>query len=268
MRLFDEPMPAQTINCPGCGAPISTDATQCTFCHATIATVACPSCFGLMLVGAAFCSHCGARAQRADDANAAPLPCPRCKTALKTVDVGQARIHDCATCGGVWLEIEAFRRITEDRDTQSGYLEVLAPSPPRADPSATDIRYVPCPICAKLMNRINFARISGIVLDSCKQHGTWFDRDELRRIIEFVRAGGMAAARTKEKLDLEEERRLLEATKRYAAAMPASPGVVIRRDNDNRNNIDVIMHNEVRRELGTVLVHLLGLGIDAAIRPR
>lgn len=60
------------------------------------------------------------------------------------------------------------------------------------------------------MNRINFARCSGVVVDICKGHGTWFDREELSRIVEFIRGGGLDAARAKEKAALEEERRSLE----------------------------------------------------------
>jgi len=61
------------------------------------------------------------------------------------------------------------------------------------------------------MNRINFARCSGVVVDICKGHGTWFDRDELTRIVEFIRGGGLDAARSKEKAQLDETRRQLEA---------------------------------------------------------
>jgi Zn-finger nucleic acid-binding protein len=209
-----------------------------------------------MIAGAEFCSHCGARAQRADDSTAAPLACPRCATALAAVLVGASRIHDCATCGGVWLDVETFQRIANDGEVQSGVLAVLAPTPPTATVSAADIRYVPCPVCAKLMNRMNFARISGVILDSCKQHGNWFDRDELRRVIEFVRAGGLAAARNKEKLALEEERRLLDATKQYAAARP-DPAGRIRLDQHD----DVVA---VTADLGKVLTTLLGLGVDVS----
>lgn len=59
------------------------------------------------------------------------------------------------------------------------------------------------------MNRINFARCSGVIVDICKGHGSWFDRDELTRIVEFIRAGGLDAARAREKTALEEERRQL-----------------------------------------------------------
>jgi Zn-finger nucleic acid-binding protein len=59
------------------------------------------------------------------------------------------------------------------------------------------------------MNRINFARCSGVIVDICKGHGSWFDRDELTRIVEFIRAGGLDAARDREKAAIKEERRQL-----------------------------------------------------------
>ena len=63
------------------------------------------------------------------------------------------------------------------------------------------------------MNRANFARCSGVVVDLCKEHGIWFDRDELSRIIEFIKDGGLELARSKERVHLEEERRHLEQLK-------------------------------------------------------
>jgi Zn-finger nucleic acid-binding protein len=67
------------------------------------------------------------------------------------------------------------------------------------------------------MNRVNFGKRSGIVLDACAQHGTWFDADELRRVVEFVRDGGLDRARAKERQQLEEERRLLVARQTMAS---------------------------------------------------
>jgi Zn-finger nucleic acid-binding protein len=72
------------------------------------------------------------------------------------------------------------------------------------------VSYVPCPECSNLMNRVNFARCSGVVVDICKGHGTWFDRDELSRIVEFIQSGGLQTSRKKEKIELEEERRRLQ----------------------------------------------------------
>jgi hypothetical protein len=48
------------------------------------------------------------------------------------------------------------------------------------------------------MNRINFAHTSGVIVDVCTKHGTWFDADELRRVLEFITAGGLEAARARE----------------------------------------------------------------------
>ena len=75
--------------------------------------------------------------------------------------------------------------------------------------TSTKISYAPCPECSQLMNRVNFARCSGVIIDICKGHGTWFDREELTRIVEFIRAGGLEASRSREKAELEEERRRL-----------------------------------------------------------
>ncbi|MGH7180265.1 MAG: zf-TFIIB domain-containing protein, partial [Tepidisphaeraceae bacterium] len=77
-----------------------------------------------------------------------------------------------------------------------------------------DWRYRPCPQCGQMMNRINFAGGSGIVLDICKPHGIWFDHDELRKIIEFIREGGLDRAREVEKQKLSEQRRQLDSDKR------------------------------------------------------
>lgn len=60
------------------------------------------------------------------------------------------------------------------------------------------------------MNRVNFANCSGVIVDVCGQHGTWFDKDELRRIVEFIRRGGLDESRQREREELEEQRRKLQ----------------------------------------------------------
>lgn len=70
------------------------------------------------------------------------------------------------------------------------------------------------------MNRINFARCSGVIVDVCKGHGTWFDSDELSGIVQFIRGGGFELSRQKEKREIEFERQQLRA-EQYAAASRA-----------------------------------------------
>jgi hypothetical protein len=65
------------------------------------------------------------------------------------------------------------------------------------------------------MHRRNFGRTSGIIVDVCSKHGTWFDAGELSRILTFVSSGGLAAAREAEAA---EKRRLTARTGAVSAA--------------------------------------------------
>ena len=44
------------------------------------------------------------------------------------------------------------------------------------------------------MNRKNFAKISGVIIDECKHHGVWLDGGELERIRIFIADGGLERA--------------------------------------------------------------------------
>ncbi len=205
-----------------CGAAVSTDAPQCLYCRARLATVACPSCFGMMFLNSRHCPHCGAKGARAEDAAAGTekRSCPRCRVELASVHVGETVLRECARCAGLWVDVASFQKICADREQQSAALGTATFSPTVAGASEGEkrVRYVPCPECEQLMNRVNFARCSGVVVDVCKGHGTWFDRDELRQIIEFIRGGGMDAARSKEKQQLADEWRQLRQEQQQLSA--------------------------------------------------
>jgi len=201
-------MEAATLNCPMCGAPSASDATQCAHCGARLAAVACPSCFAMNFLGAKFCQHCGAKVDRSDEITAALKPCPRCKTDLNAVAFGETHVHECPKCDGLWVGTETFNTICSDRERQAAVIAgTHAPVAGGTDFNLADVHYVPCCVCAKLMNRVNFAHASGVILDICKAHGVWCDRDELRRIVEFIRAGGLDASRERDRETWETERR-------------------------------------------------------------
>src|SRR5208283_2507612 len=56
------------------------------------------------------------------------------------------------------------------------------------------VKYLPCPQCQNLMNRHNFADISGVVINTCRTCGVWLDNQELSHIVHFIEAGGMEKA--------------------------------------------------------------------------
>jgi Zn-finger nucleic acid-binding protein len=204
-----------------CGAAVSTDATRCLFCDARLATVACPTCFGMMFVGDRHCPRCGALPAREEiETEAVRRSCPRCRAEMASVAIGAAMMRECARCGGLWVSVAAFEQICADREQQSAVLSAASPHSAGAGdhPEQGKVRYVPCPECRQLMNRVNFAHCSGVVIDICKGHGTWFDRDELSEIVDFIHAGGLEAARAKEKQQLAEERRLLRQEQRACAS--------------------------------------------------
>jgi len=203
-------MSAEVLHCPSCGAAVASDATKCAYCGVHLATAACPSCFGLMFVGAKFCSHCGARAARTEVADAKQL-CPRCQAEMKVVMIGSSSLEECMKCEGLWVDVTTLQQICAEREKQAAVLGM--PGPPTENAGLEkNIRYLPCPVCHKLMNRVNFARCSNVIVDVCKVHGTWFDKDELRRTVEFIRSGGLEKARARQLSAMEEERkRLLSA---------------------------------------------------------
>jgi Zn-finger nucleic acid-binding protein len=52
------------------------------------------------------------------------------------------------------------------------------------------------------MNRVNFGKRSGVIVDVCKGHGTWFDAGELTRAIEFVARGGLEETERRDQEEL------------------------------------------------------------------
>jgi Zn-finger nucleic acid-binding protein len=216
------------LMCPNCGAAAAPDAVRCGYCDVQLQTVACPSCLGMIFRGAEHCSHCGARTFAGPATDDPPAQtegahaCPRCRGALTVSAIGSAILEGCGACGGVWVDAQSFQQICQSREQQAAYVGAGSPLAAPSLGAAAEhdsVQYVKCPMCGQLMNRMNFARHSGVIVDVCKRHGTWFDRDELRRIVEFIRAGGLDAAREKERQDLEIEKQRLKERERASAPM-------------------------------------------------
>jgi Zn-finger nucleic acid-binding protein len=226
-------MQAETLNCPNCGAASSSEAAQCQFCGSRLATIACASCFGMMFIGSKHCHRCGAAAASREDLTNVTQQCPRCRIDMQSLRLGSTTVQECDRCQGLWLNVASFESICANREQQAAVLGSAAVAPSKNAPGPAPVKYVPCPRCSQLMNRINFARCSGVIVDVCKGHGTWFDRDELSSIIEFIRGGGLESARAREKQEIKEERMRLVEQQRLAGLQ--SP-ISFREDDDHRMN--------------------------------
>jgi Zn-finger nucleic acid-binding protein len=145
--------------------------------------------------------------------------CPRCHIFLQTIDLQLGEkflIERCERCLGLFFdpgELEAFfeKTVTNVHAIDRQRLDEVQNVKRSRDYPVT---YIDCPVCRKLMNRINFASRSGVIADQCRDHGMWLDGGELRQILEWVKAGGKLMQKQKElelaKLELEQEKKNLQ----------------------------------------------------------
>jgi Zn-finger nucleic acid-binding protein len=204
---------ASSLHCPNCGAAVDPDARRCPYCQARLATVSCPSCFALLFDGAAYCPKCGVRRERLDGA-AETSPCAGCGSTMRRVEMGRTALLECERCDAVWMDADVFERLCADREAQAAVLHRFAG---HAVAPGGRVRYRKCVRCGKMMNRVNFGRLSGTVVDVCRGHGTFLDAGELHAIATFIQSGGLERARERRMEDLkEQERRLGELERKVA----------------------------------------------------
>ena len=175
---------AASLSCPNFGAPAraGTESTQCEYCGCALATVSCPSCFAAMFAGMQFCPSCGAKADHDVEGDAKTLPCPGCKADMHRVRIGSTPMYECSSCASTWLDTETFTVMCSNREERGAVAGILGGAKEPAPMLGGPIRYLPCPMCKKLMNRTNFGHRSGVIIDVCKGHGAWFEPRELRNV--------------------------------------------------------------------------------------
>lgn len=197
-----------SLHCPSCGAPAGPDAGRCLYCQARLATIGCPVCLALLFQGAAFCPSCGAARSRSEEAQPHSTRCPACRGDMHWVRVGDVDLLECGACDGTWVESGAFETLCAQREQQAAVVQ-RKPGEEKtaARPEAERVRYRPCPQCGKMMNRLNFGRLSGAILDVCSGHGTFLDRGELHHVVRFILEGGLDRARRAEREALKEDER-------------------------------------------------------------
>lgn len=226
---------AAVVRCSGCGAPRVPNAVNCTHCGAAFAqgeakrNTICPGCMTRCADGARFCHGCGSSlASEAVTAEASELPCPVCgdEARLEHHQLGAGPpVLECPGCAGLWLEhakLEALAKAAREREVPTAG---RGPKPGYQRPQARQQGplYRPCPSCGSTMNRRNYGRTSGIIIDSCKAHGTWFDADELPGILAWIEAGGLKKTAALEA----EEARQRARTQSDRAARQAAGGTMV-----------------------------------------
>ncbi len=166
------------MGCSTCGAPLPPNTLTCPFCK---------SLNDIDLKGIALT---GDRSPHPD------RRCPRCEVHMVSIQISageKTHIERCDECLGIFFDpseleclldasVSHVHRIDMDR------LKLLAES----QDSDHDhiVKYVKCPVCEELMNRRHYGPRSAVIVDTCKAHGVWLDGGELRKLLNWTKAGG------------------------------------------------------------------------------
>ncbi len=225
------PRAPEVAHCHTCGAPRVPGKAACQYCGAIPTNLkmnlVCPFCLCRTADESKYCQSCGKTLQAMPlDALTGKLQCPRCgKTRLKNRKIGEYTIDECAVCAGMWVGAEVFQRIVNQQAREreeKEYSHQVKTFSPLAEQPGGKIAYIKCPSCRRHMNRLNFARASGVIIDECRPHGIWLDRDELEKIAAYVATGGLRRSKEIELRELEQQQKRLATA---GAALPiAQPG--------------------------------------------
>ncbi|MCR9159176.1 MAG: zf-TFIIB domain-containing protein [Nannocystaceae bacterium] len=163
------------------------------------------------------------------------LPCPGCADGTRLVHwpppsaspyrptpEHAVRVQACRVCAGVWVDTETLQEIIDGaaNAAASGTSSTVRRKTMPPGLATGKVTYRHCPLCKQSMLRRNFGSISGIVVDVCAKHGTFFDYGELPEVVDFVRSGGLALA--KRHADAEHAR---ESRHRVRNDIATSPGM-------------------------------------------
>jgi Zn-finger nucleic acid-binding protein len=164
------------------------------------------------------CSGCGAELGLIVESALQDRLCSDCRSPLEVVVEPAGSLLNCRKCGGQFVEHALLRTLLETHEqTGQAFSDAPYQRPPKAH--VERVHYRPCAVCEQRMNRKNFGGASGVIVDVCARHGTWFDAGELPQVLAFVKSGGLVRERARE-LERQRESRSHERDQAHAAATP------------------------------------------------
>jgi Zn-finger nucleic acid-binding protein len=111
-------------------------------------------------------------------------------------ELNGSNTSECPSCRGVWINRTEEKQALNMKPivfTHNDFVNFKRTYRPLW--VQEKVRYFKCPCCANLMYRKQFMHGSGIVVDSCVYHGTFFDRGKLQKALEFIEKGGVEYAK-------------------------------------------------------------------------
>lgn len=211
---------AVTFKCSVCGAPALAGDFSCRFCGAGIATVCCSRCFQMNMAHAHHCSGCGAELGLLVESAIRDSHCSECHAPLEAIAEASGTLLNCRKCGGQFVEHALLRSLLEQHELTGQAFPDAPYQKPFVKAAIERVHYRPCAVCQRMMNRKNFGGASGVIVDVCARHGTWFDAGELPQVLAFVKSGGLVRERARE---LAQKREARAHEREMAGAERAAP---------------------------------------------
>lgn len=226
------------MNCPSCAAPIPSHGVVCTYCGQRI---------DVDLQGSG-------RSIAPNDLES--YLCPDCEIPLEAMYIESTNgtnekslvVNRCSNCLGLFIQRNVLDMILETKVRQPSEIDYrLLTNLENSNRSLVKgWRYRPCPVCRTLMNRKLHGKRSGVIVDSCRDHGIWLDAGELRQLLEWSRAGG-------EKLN--QERRALEQQQIYERERRKNIEEIFQK---NKLELDQDLgHSSLRQQTTTSIMNLI-----------
>lgn len=197
-------------NCTNCSAPLPQDSIRCEYCGSRNDTD---------FKGVHYFTTHELESERT---------CPRCSIRLSTIDLGidgRFLIERCDECLGLFFdpnELETLLQATVANVFTIDRRRLNSINTTKS--SDYGVSYLKCPVCSKIMNRVNFGIKSGVIVDRCKEHGVWLDGGELRHLFEWMKAGGKLLQQERDEEQRRNEMREQEKEKRKLQLEHSSQG--------------------------------------------
>jgi Zn-finger nucleic acid-binding protein len=171
--------------------------------------------------------------------------CPACAVPLEVHSVNDAGALRCPTCYGLFVDHLALEAWMRDG-------AVNAPTETEENPCVEAlhrVRYRRCSRCAVMMNRVNFAPATALVLDVCLEHGYWLDAGKLTKMVAHVRTRGVGhTALARVEAQRKERRRLAEL--RDAVGLGVWEGVPWREEGTFKRMPNILLRTLLRMLIG------------------
>lgn len=179
----------------------------------------CNSCSAPLAANTQYCHYCGVRndvdLRGKHDYSVITREstriCPECNINLQTIALDMQpplQIERCTTCFGLFFDPGEVETLLETAVSPVFNInqDLLGNINKDRYQKNKPVKYLECPECLNMMNRVVFGHKSGVVIDQCRAHGVWLDGGEISHLLEWKKAGGQIL-HEKRQAELQQQKR-------------------------------------------------------------